>query len=174
MTALALEWFWWIFATFGIVGIVALWIFAPTAATLIGKAILAFFKFVFGYRIGCAIVAAILAFLAADYHRARLDEADWKKQTAAFDAAQQKRDIQIDANARASVRAEIDAEQQASIVTDKQKDDFDVSLKPLPATDNVCRVGADLVKLRLIAGGTQGKAHRSMPKIGRLRFPAKH
>ena len=76
MTALALEWFWWIFATFGIVGIVALWIFAPTAATLIGKAILAFFKFVFGYRIGCAIVAAILAFLAADYHRARLEEAD--------------------------------------------------------------------------------------------------
>lgn len=172
MTALALEWFWWIFATFGIVGIIAVWFLAPSVAALIMKGVIAFFTLIFGYRIGCAIVAAIVAFLIADYHRARIDEADWKQQQAAFIQAQAARDKQIDVDARAEVRKEIADEKAATAATTNEVQVYEQALPVLPPTDTVCRVGSDAGKLRAIAGHPQGKRKFRMPKPSRKRVAA--
>lgn len=169
MTALALEWFWWIFATFGIVGIICLWFFAPTVASLLLKAVAAFFQFVFGYRLGCAIVAAVLAFAIADYHRAKVDEADWRAQMAAFDAAQDERDKQIDADARAAVRKEIDDEKAATAETTNEVKVYEQALPILPPTDSSCRVGPDADKLRVIAGTPPSQRKLRLPALRRKR-----
>lgn len=165
MTALALEWFWWIFATFGIIGIIAIWFLAPTVATMILKGIVAFFNLVFGYRLGCAIVAAVAAFLIADYHRARIDEADWKQQQAVFEQAQAVRDKQIDADARAEVRKEITDEKAATADTTNEVKVYEDALPVLPPTVTVCNVGADADRLRNIAGQPQSKRKFRLPKL---------
>lgn len=172
MTAFALEWFWWIFATFGIVGIIAIWFLAPTVATMILKGIIAFFTLIFGYRIGCAIVAAAAAFLIADYHRARIDEADWKQQQAAFVQAQAERDKQIDADARAEVRKEVADEQAATASTTNEVKVYEDALPILPPTVTVCNVGADAGKLRNIAGQPKSKRKFRLPKLTRKRVTA--
>lgn len=174
MTAFALEWFWWIFATFGIVGIIAVWFLAPTVATMILKGIIAFFSLVFGYRLGCAIVAAVVAFLAADYHRARIDEVDWKRRQAAYDQAQIARDKKIDADARAQVRQEIADEKAATATTTNEVQVYEQALPVLPPTDTICRVGSDADKLRAISGSgrPQSKSKLRLPKLTRKRVTA--
>lgn len=172
MTALAIEWIWWIFATFGIVGIICLWIFAPAAASIALKAVVAFFQFVFGYRIGCAIVAAVIAFAIADYHRARVDEADWQAQMAAFESAQASRDKQIDADARAAVRKEIDDEKAATVETTNEVKVYEQALPILAPTDNSCRVGPDADKLRIIAGAPASQRKLRLPALRRKRTRA--
>ena len=169
MTALAIEWIWWIFATFGIVGIICLWIFAPTAAAMVLKAVVSFFQLAFAYRIGCALIAAAIAFAIADYHRARVDEADWQAQMAAFNAAQDTRDKQIDADARAAVRKEIDDENAATVQTTNEVKVYEQALPILPPTDTICRVGNDADKLRVIAGAPPSQHKLRMPALRRKR-----
>lgn len=176
LSAEALKWVWWGIATFGVAGSIALFVFAPSAGLILVNAVGKVLRFIISTRIGCAALAGVVVFFATDYHRARLDEQDWARQVAKFEAAQTARDAKIDQLTREAVQKELDAETVASTIVDKQKDAFDASLKPLAPTDRVCVVGADVIQLRLIAGSreAQGQAHRSMLAVGKRRSPARN
>lgn len=163
MTALALEWFWWIFATFGIVGIILIWIFAPSVAALVVKAVVGLFQFLFGYRIGCALIAGVACLLIADYHRAKFDEADWQKRIATFEAAQASRDKQITADVRAEVTQELTEAAAAQQESKKDVDDFE---KATP-TDVKCLVGDRAGELQYIAGQARSKPAKRVPAAPR-------
>lgn len=122
-----------------------------------------------GTRIGCAILAGGIAFLAADIHRARMDELDWQKRAAAYEAAQKARDLEIDHELAAQVAEKTQQLQQAQEANDQLRRDFDASLKPLPAGDTTCRVGDDAGRLRTISGQSEGQRVPRLPKARRLR-----
>lgn len=138
------SWVWWLIGTFGIAGTIALAIFAPSALMLVWNAISKVLVWMLQTRVGCAILAFIIAFLIADIHRSRLDEASWKKQIAAFEAAQTQRDADIAADVRKTVTDELAKDQKADVIDVQEKKDFEQHLDPAKA----CLVGDDAVGLR--------------------------
>lgn len=155
MTAFAIGWLWWIFATFGVAGLVAFWFLAPTAAQLTAQAVIKLFRFVLSYRVGCALLAALVAGLIADHHRHAYDDDQFAKRTALFEEAQRRRDATIEQNTREKVWTEIgDATVRNNSIDSKVKD-FRDALPPPAATGNPFLVGNDADRLCKLAGKTQ-------------------
>jgi hypothetical protein len=152
MTAFATAWLWWIFATFGIVGLIALWFLAPAAAQLLLQAVAWVFRLLFSYRIGCALLAAIAAGLIVDYKRHAYDDAQAAQRTALFEAAQRQRDERIADQTREAVWAAIANATAANAVVDTDVKGFTDALPPPPPTGNPFLVGADADRLCHIAG----------------------
>lgn len=148
------SWVWWLLATFGIGGTIALALFFPTVATLIANGLGKLFMAMIGTRVGVGLIVGVLTFIAADIHRSKLDQADWDKRTAAQAAAQKVRDQKIADDVRAQVTAEITAQQTSDDTTDKKVETFDAT-PPARAATAPCDsgvVGPDLGRLRDVAG----------------------
>lgn len=142
----------WIVATFGIAGTIALIAFAPAFAKIALDAVVRFFAFVFSYRLGCALVAAIMAALITDYVRHSIEDDRHAAETAAFEQKQVERDEQIARDTREWVLKEIAVAAPQNATTDKEVKDFTDALPKPPETGNVFRVGADACRLRKLAG----------------------
>ena len=171
----------WAVATFGIAGTIALIVFAPAAAKIALGAVVRLFAFVFSYRLGCALVAAIVAALITDYVRHSIDDSRYAAETAAFEKAQEERDERIARDTREWVLKEIADTAQQNVTTDKEVKDFTDALPKLPEgqpaihSGNPFRVGDDAARLRKIAGqaergsdGPQG-VQKADTAVARLR-----
>lgn len=156
----------WIFATGGIAGLIALAVFYPLALIGIWNAVKKLFGFVLSYRIGCAIVAAILAAFIADYWRHDIEDERHAAEVAAFEQAQDDRDKRIRKETRDEVLIEIANAAAESAVTDKDVKEFTDALPPIAPTGNPFRVGADACRLRHIAGQAECGPHgvKRVPK----------
>lgn len=151
----------WGVATFGVAGTIAFIVFFPLLAKAAGWALVRFFTFVFSYRLGCAVVAAIVACLITDYVRRSIEDdrhaAELKEMSAAFRQAQALRDARIAKDTRELVLQEIAAAKVEDAPVDKEVKDFTDALpKPTTPTGNLFRVGDDACRLRSIVG--QGQA----------------
>lgn len=156
MTAFAIKWMWWIFATFGFAGLAAFWFLAPTAAQLALRAVVKLFGFVLSYRIGCALLAALAAGLIVDYQRHAYDDEQFAQRTAAFEAAQRQRDQRIAEKTRAAVWTEIANATVSNAAIDTSVKEFTDAPPPQPATGNPFLIGdTDAVRLCHIAGQTE-------------------
>jgi hypothetical protein len=147
----------WAIATFGIAGTIALIIFAPTIAKVAVDALVRCCAFVFRYRLGCAVVAAVLAGLITDYVRRSIEDERHAAANAAFVQAQIERDARIKTETRELVLREVSAAATENAATDKTVKDFTDALPaPPPApTGNPFLVGADACRLRQIYGQTE-------------------
>lgn len=152
MTAEAIKWIWWLIATCGFAGTIALLVFFPTVVPMILRGIVKFFQWVLSYRIGCALLAAIIAGIAADDHRHTIDDAATAQRTAEFEQAQTARDADIAKKTRDEVWTEIANETAAATITDTEVKEFHDALPPVPAVGNPFAVGPSADKLRRIAG----------------------
>lgn len=155
-----MEWwkiFYWLAGTLGIAGTIALFVFVPNVAGIIFRAVVKFFSFVLSYRVGCALVAALVVGFAVDYWRHSRDDADFAAKTAAFEAAQDARDKRIADDTRASVTAEIANQQKQDDGTNQEVKEFHDTLPPIPALGNPFAVGSDRDRLRIIAGQAVSK-----------------
>lgn len=145
------EWWkliYWAVSILGVTGTIALFVFFPAAAGIALKAVVRFFGIVLSYRIGCAVVAAIVAALIADYVRHSIEDEKHAAEVAAFEQKQKQRDKTIAADTEKWVR-----EQMAAQFIAEQESNYDVdSFKSdLPVSSNF-RVGADACRLRKIYG----------------------
>jgi len=174
----------WVATTGGIAGLITLAVLFPAAMGMVFNGVMKLFGLVLNYRIGCALVAAIVAGLAVDYARHSHDDAAFAAQTAAFEKAQDARDAKIAADTRASVTQELTEAAAANAATDKEVKEFHDALPPVvPETGNPFRVGNDACRLRKLAGEADCGPVRAkrMPKAhaaskpatgwGRLRLP---
>jgi hypothetical protein len=153
-----MEWWklaYWLIGTLGFAGTIALIVFAPGVAKIALDAVVRFFGFVLSYRIGCALVAAVLVFVATDYWRHSLDDADFAARVAAFEAAQDARDKRIAQETRDAVWHEIANATAENVTIDQEVKEFHDALPPVPFTGNPFRVGADAPRLCKIAGQAQ-------------------
>lgn len=148
MTGELWKWVWWGVATLGIGGTIALIAIFPVAGGAAIKAVVRFFSIVLAYRVGCALVAAALAALVADYVRHSIEDEKHAAAVAAFEKAQKERDKTIAADTEKWVREQIAAQFIAEQDTNHDVDSFK---KDLPVSD-VFRVGADAARLRKLAG----------------------
>lgn len=170
MTAQAVSVIWWIVGTFGVVGLIALWFLAPTVATMVFRAIGAAFSLVLRYRVGCALLAAIVAGLVVDHLRHSYDDAQSAQRAAAFEAAQTARDSRIASETRERVWKEIaDATAQNTVIDTTVKEFTDALPAAKPDVGNPFLVGADSCKLRALAGqtGCGPSSDKGMPKARR-------
>jgi hypothetical protein len=169
MTAYAAALIWWIVGTFGVAGLVAFWFLAPTAAQLTLQAVVKFFHLVLSYRVGCALLAAIVAGLIVDHKRHAYDDEQFAKRTALFEEAQRRRDDTIAKDTREKVWIEIGNATAANKIVDNSVKGFSDALPPPPKTGNPFLVGADADKLCNIAGKTQcgPSGDQGMPKARR-------
>jgi len=142
----------WIGGTVGVVGFIAAWILFPAVFGVVLKGIMAMFGFVLSYRIGCALVAAIVMGFAVDYWRHDRDNTAFAAKTAAFEQAQAARDKRIAAETREQVRLEIAAEPAKVAVEEKEAKEFTDVVAPLPAGDVIDRVGNDYGRLCELSG----------------------
>lgn len=142
----------WVIGTLGIGGTIVAFILYPAIVTPILNGIGKLFAWVFSYRLGCAIAAAIVAAFLAMYWQQSRDNADFAKRTAEFEAAQDARDKRIAAETREEVWTEIANQTALNTATDQEVKEFHDALPPIPHTGNPFRVGAAAGKLRTIAG----------------------
>ena len=162
----------WAVATFGIAGTIALIVFAPAAAKIALGAVVRFFTFIFSYRAGCALVAAIVAWFIADYVRHSIEDDKHAAEVAAFEQKQVDRDEQIARDTREWVLKEIADTAQQNATVDKDVKDFTDALPKLPEgqpavhAGNPFRVGDDAARLRKIAGqaGRGSDGAKGMPQ----------
>lgn len=150
------KWAIWIVSTLGITGTIVAFAFYPSIVTFILKGIFSFFSFVLSYRLGCALVAALIAAAATDYARHSYDDKRFAAETAAFEQAQKDRDERITKEIRETVMKEVADSAADSAKIDQDVKEFHDALPPVPhvetAADNPYLVGADACKLRHIAG----------------------
>lgn len=139
---------WWAVGVFGIGGLIAICAIYPVVLAVVAR----FFRLVLSTRIGCAVVAAIVAALIADYVRHSIDDDRYAAEIAAFEKKQDERDKRIAVETRELVWKEIADATAQNAVTDKDVKDFTDALPPIPPTGNVFRVGADACRLRKLAG----------------------
>lgn len=169
----------WLITTLGIAGTLALLAFLAVAYPLVLKGILSavarFFSWVFSYRIGCAIVAAVAAAFIADYHRHSIDDAEFAQRTALFEHAQKQRDERIKTETREEVWTDIANATAANVVLDKDVKEFtDAPPPPLPTTGDPYNIApADRVRLCRIAGKTECEP-RGTRRMQAPRRPAPH
>jgi hypothetical protein len=148
MTGELWKWVWWGVATLGVGGTIALIASFPA----VSGAVVRFFTIVLSYRIGCAVVAAALAWIVADYVRHSIEDKKHAAQVAEFIEKQKQRDARIAQETRDIVAAEQLAADAENSVTDKDVKDF---TDALPQSGNVFRVGADAARLRRLAGQSE-------------------
>jgi hypothetical protein len=152
---------WWAVGTFGIVGTIALIVlgsmYFPDLLRRIVAGFVRIFTFVLSYRIGCAIVAAIVVGLAVDYWRHDKDDAEFAKRTALFEHAQKQRDERIRVETRDDVWKEIADATAENVVIDKDVKEFTDAPPPQPApASNPYRIDpVSRVRLCHIAGQTE-------------------
>jgi hypothetical protein len=147
----------WALATFGVAGTIALIVFAPALAKVAASAVVRCFAFVFSYRLGCAVVAALLAYAVADYVRRSIEDDRHAAANAAFVQKQIERDARIKTETRELVLKEVAAAAAENAATDKDVKDFTDAL-PIPPptpTGNPFLIGADVCRLRAIYGQTE-------------------
>lgn len=150
-----MEWWktiWWLVATLGVAGTIALFVLAPTVFAKTFEVVVRLFTLLVSYRAGCALLAAIAAALVTDYWRHSRDDAEFAARVAAFEQAQKDRDTRIAKETREDVWKEIANATAANDATDKQVKDFHDALPPVPSTGNAFIVGAASCRLRQIAG----------------------
>jgi hypothetical protein len=157
---------WWGFGTLGIAGTIALAVAFPAIAKIVLDRVVRLFAFVLSYRVGCALVAAILAALIADYVRHSIDDSKHATELATFKLAQVARDKRIATETRAAVWEEIANATAENAVTDKDVKEFTDALPKPPDTGNLFRVGADACRLRALYGqsGCGPVRAKGMPK----------
>lgn len=158
---------WWAVGVFGIGGLIALCAFYPVVLAVVGR----FFRLVLAYRIGCALVAATLAWFIADYVRHSIEDDKHAAAVAAFEKAQDDRDKRIATETRALVWEEIANATAENAVTDKDVKEFTDALPKPPETGNLFRVGADACRLRSLIGqagcgsdGAKGVSQADTPR----------
>lgn len=160
----------WLVGSIGIAGTIALFLLYPAIITTIWKAIIAFFSFVLTYRIGCALVAAVITAAVVDYARHSYDDKRFAAATEEFKQAQAERDTTIAQQTRDEVWTEIANATAENQVADKQETDFETQLAPAPVSGpNPFRVGADAPALRSIFGQSGGgpRGAKGVPKTVR-------
>jgi uncharacterized membrane protein YraQ (UPF0718 family) len=155
----------WLVATLGVAGTIALFVFAPGIASAVMRGVVRCFALVLSYRAGCALVAAILAALAADYWRHSRDDAAFAAQTAAFEKAQDDRDKRITQEVREDVWKEIANATAENARTDETVKGFTDALPQNPtaagnpfligdvAADRLCKIAG---QAQCGPGGDQG------------------
>lgn len=158
----------WFFVTFGVVGLIALAVLFPAVMGTIGRGFMSLLGFVLNYRLGCALVAAVIAGFAVDYWRHSYDDTAFADRTAQFEQAQKDRDTKIAADTEVAVRKQIAEQAATEQDTHHEVDTFE---KPLPTSD-VFRVGTAAAELRGIAGLPVSKRTKGLPKATRLRSAA--
>jgi hypothetical protein len=142
---------WWAVGMFGIGGLIAICAIYPVVLAVVAR----FFRLVLSTRIGCAVVAAIVAALIADYARHSIEDDRHAAEIAAFEKKQGERDERIRVETREVVWKEIANATAENAITDKDVKDFTDALPPTPPTGNVYRVGTDACRLRQLAGQAQ-------------------
>jgi uncharacterized membrane protein YraQ (UPF0718 family) len=159
----------WLVPTLGLAGTITLFVLYPLIARAIGSAILNFFAWVFSYRLGCAIIAAVAVGFAVDYWRHDRDDKAYAERTAMFEHAQKVRDAKIAEETRQAVWIEIANETAANTATDNEVKEFTNELRPLPAADTTCRVGPAAERLHVISGqiDRRSKGNRTVPAARR-------
>lgn len=156
----------WGVGVFGIVGFVALLIFAPSVLQLIVKIAVNILEELLSTRIGVAVLTALVVALGVNYMRRSMDDQAFAERTAQFEQQQKDRDDQIAQSAKAEVQQELDNQIAKNADLDKQLKDFTNAFPspadtPLPPVitgqvpvprSNPFLVGAAACKLRVLAG----------------------
>lgn len=154
-----LEWWPWLVGAVGIGGalalIAALFLLGPVVVLEfmrgVAKALFAFFAWVISYRIGCAILAALIAAGAADLYRRHVDagacDARIEQLKADAEEARKTRDAQIKADIEKQYQPRIAELQQQYDDYKKWADDY---AKTHPDQKGVvaCPLGTDALRLR--------------------------
>lgn len=153
----------WAISLFGIGGTIALLAIYPIAFKAVATVVIRCFSFVLSYRIGCALLAAIMAGLVADYWRHSADDADFAERTAAYNQEQVERDARIAKETRDLVWREIADATAQNTVIDNEVKEFHDALPSVPSTGNIFRIGTDACRLRHIAGQTECGPDGSKP-----------
>lgn len=159
-----LKWAYWLVATVGIAGTIALFVFAPAVARGLMSLAVEMLHQLLATRFGCAVLAAVVVGLGVNYMRASLDQEHFDQRIAQFEELQKKRDADIAAETRAAVEKELAETNKSAALTDTAVKDFTNGLQiapPAPAA-NPYVVGDDACKLRFIAG---------LPPCGSERHP---
>lgn len=172
----------WIVATVGVAGTITLFVLYPMIMGGIFRGIAKLLGFVLNYRIGCALVAAIVVGFAVDYARHSHDDAIYAARVEAFNQAQDARDAKIRTDTRELVTQEIAEAAISNTATDKDVKGFHderpavVPEAGKPETGNPYRVGADACRLRRIAGqaGCGPVGAKGVPKAHPAAKPASH
>ncbi len=157
----------WIVTTGGIAGLITLAVLFPAVMGVVFQGFMKLFGFVLNYRIGCALVAAVLAGLAVDYVRHSHDDAVYAARVEAFNAAQVARDAKIEADTRELVTKELADAAPVNTAIDKDVKELKDALPPVvPETGNPFRVGPDACRLRRLAGeaGCGPVSPKAVPK----------
>lgn len=142
----------WVIGTVGVGGAIALACFFPAVAKLLLDGVVRFFALVFRYRIGCAVVAAALAWFVADYVRHSIEDDKHAAEAVESAKANLARDARIKTETRAMVWEEIANATAENAVTDKEVEGFTNALPKPPDTGNPFAVGADACRLRKLYG----------------------
>jgi hypothetical protein len=172
----------WLIPIIGIPGIIALVLIYPSIMAGIGRTIMQILGWVLSSRIGCAILAAVLAAFLADYHRHSKDDAEFAQRTALFEHAQTERDTRIRTETRDDVWKEIADATAENAVLENDVKEFTDAKPPIPAlaSDPYSIDPVSRAKLCDIAGkidcgprraqGVQAP-RRSGPHAGNRRLP---
>ena len=148
----------WLTGTVGIAGVIAAFAFLPVLAQAVTSVVVRCFTILFGYRVGCAVVSALLAAFVADYVRHSIDDERHAAEVAAFVQRQAERDQRIAQQTRELVWKEIANATAENAVIDRSVKEFTDALPnqdPAAAVaGNPFRVGADAARLCHIAGAT--------------------
>jgi hypothetical protein len=130
-TFLGIGWLWWLLGTFGIAGTIAILALAPGIVPMVVQAVVRLLAYLLSTRWGCALLAAGIAFMAADIHRSMRDEAAFKERTAAFERQQDERDKRIAQETREEVWKEIANQTAVNRETDQHVEEFKDALPPV-------------------------------------------
>lgn len=176
-----IEWVYWMLGTFGVLGTIAAFWFAPAITVQVLKYLA---TFLFTTRIGNVILSAVVAFVIADINRSKIDAAEYAEKiasmTAEAEAKHKQRDAEIAASAKAEVMAELARQRLSEAKIDSDVKEF---TDALPAQANVpsapdFRVGDASCRLRKLAGyagcspeGTVGGVPKARSKDRGARLP---
>lgn len=183
LAAFFVNWIGWIIGAFGVAGLIALWIFAPAAMSLVAKVVVTIVTELLETRLGCALIAAVIVGIGVSYMRGSLDDAKFAERTARFEAAQKQRDASIAVQTRALVLQEAADLKASAQSTDADVKDFKdaaplsppPTVPPVPGADPML-VGHDACQLRRIAGlpPCRPPGHRRMPNARKRAAAAEH
>lgn len=136
----AISWWksaYWAFGLLGVGGTIVFIVlgvmYFPDVLRRIAEGFIRICTFVLSYRVGCAIVAAVLAWILADYIRHSIDDADFAERTAVFRQAQKDRDTRIYAETKDAVLEELALTEKERVVTKAEVKDFTDVPPPTPA-----------------------------------------
>lgn len=152
----------------GVVGLIALAIFAPPMALAVWQVVAKFFKDVFATRLGFGIIVGVAVFFGTSFYQAGVDQKRFDQKTAEFRAAQKARDAEIAKDTETFVRKQIAEEKIAEQESQHELDDFKQALPP----SNVFRVGDDADSLRALFWGPASGHHQGVRRTPQPHVPA--